>query len=139
MLYITDSNNAAPTQEIQMRYELNIGLDPANGRDTQASRAVRAGNVVKMLGFVFGTHVKAQIIGDFAAAEEPCIYVEGWVPSYFGKKSLEERVARIAAYAQQDCIAIAYAKGGALAGPNAAAWGEFNPEYFRRPAVAVAA
>ncbi len=120
-----------------MRYELNIGLDVAGGDNSPAARQARADKAVSLLN-AYG-NFNAQIIGDLDGADEPCLYVEGWFPSVHGKKSLEARVADISAKLGQDCIAIAYAKGGALAGPRAAAWGEFNPEYFRRPAVAVAA
>jgi hypothetical protein len=30
----------------------------------------------------------------------------------------------------QDCVAICFGKYGALIGPRAYAWGEFNPDYF---------
>ena len=33
----------------------------------------------------------------------------------------------------QDCIAIKLDGAGALIGPNAAAWGEFNPQYWLAP------
>ena len=45
------------------------------------------------------------------------------------------RIDWLARHFAQDCIAVWYPRTwrGVLIGPNAAAWGEFNPEYFIMP------
>lgn len=116
-----------------MKYELNVGLDSANGRDTQASRAVRLDNARKMLDKLGG--VSFATIGDLAGADEPCLYAKGTMLS-LGALDLVDVLYDVACELKQDCVAVAYSNGsGRLIGPNAAAWGEFNPEYFRRPEV----
>jgi hypothetical protein len=55
--------------------------------------------------------------------------------------SLHNSIERLAYELDQDCIAVLNVSTnvGTLVGPNAAAWGEFNPEFFIRFASEVAA
>lgn len=52
--------------------------------------------------------------------------------SFSASRPVEDRVFHLATVLGQDCIAIHQPVGGhgALIGPKAAAWGEFNPEFF---------
>ena len=133
MLYITDSNNAAPAQEIQMRYELNIGLDVNGGDNSGSARSVRRYKAQMLLDQMCARVFATDTLGELAGADEPCLYADVLCSDGVALGNAISEALR------QDCIAMAFLNDGALVGPRAAAWGEFNPEYFRRPAVAVAA
>ena len=112
-----------------MHYELNIGLDTANGAGTPASRAALADKALDLLRTaniaVFGTC----IIGDLRGTEEPCLH------AHIAGSGVEVKVGHVSEKLGQDCIALVDDDGkGVLVGPRAASWGDFNPELFRRPA-----
>lgn len=119
-----------------MRYELNIGLDVMGEKSTVGARYARQQRALRLLEW-FKPEMW-EVIGYLDDAEEPCLYVSFEVNlSFF---DLQQDLFTLARETRQDCIAVVNADGkGRLIGPRAAAWGEFNPEYFRRPAVAVAA
>lgn len=56
--------------------------------------------------------------------EKTIVCVIQFVPSYV------ERLHELCDLLEQDCIAIFDGKHGELIGPNAAKWGNFNPDFF---------
>lgn len=65
------------------------------------------------------------------AEGEPVLVISGTLKCWVFKFHL----ARLAALANQDCIAVYYPDSdtGVLAGPHAKEWGPFNKEYFVMP------
>lgn len=51
----------------------------------------------------------------------------------FSSLSLHHRFNALAKVLKQDCIAVQIGEIGALIGPNAYKWGEFNEEFFIAP------
>lgn len=116
-----------------MRYELNIGLDVTGGDNSMKARSDRCKAAMRFLTGGCAKVYSAVILGNMDGADEPCIYAV----------VLCSNMAALGGFIcealSQDCIAAAFNNGGSLIGPRATQWGEFNPEYFRRPAVVVAA
>lgn len=114
--------------------EMNIGLDVEGEANNQWTRSLRVGAAIRVLTEDHAQFDAIEIIGDMAGSDEPCLYVQ-----FKSWNQPEFVIHRIAKQLQQDCIATVIGGEGKLIGPNAAAWGEFNPAFFRRPAIAVAA
>ena len=109
-----------------MIIELNIGLDEAGSANLQGQRNARAAfalSLAEIAGYVLASR-RAQ-----SATEDTLI-----VRMAIGKidKLFADRMHALAVDLYQDCIAVYDATNysGELVGPNAAAWGEFNPEFF---------
>lgn len=115
--------------------EMNVGLDVEGEVNNRWTRSLRIGNAIRLLTEDHAQFDEVAILGDMDGADEPCLYVKflPWMdmPAFV--------INRVSKALQQDCIATVIDGQGELIGPNAAAWGRFNPEFFRRPAVAVAA
>ncbi len=110
-----------------MRIELNIGLNVANGDNSMRARSARVVTAFRALAGWATLDRRAQ-----SNTEETLIMV-----CHVPAEDLDEFnqvVFDLAMDLQQDCIAAynAAACSGALIGPNTAAWGEFNPEFFIR-------
>ena len=109
-----------------MIVELNIGLNVAdntrNGQYARDDRADLALATVRTLGNVLA-HRRAM------SSTEDTLIVR---MSVGGMARLRGGIYELAELLQQDCIAIWNATdwSGELVGPNATAWGEFNPEFF---------
>ena len=117
-----------------MEVILNIGLDNApadlsytNGRlnPLNARRAMQAAQAVRHNGFEI---ISAKV---FQSDTEPTLVVEA---THTGL-GLDNTIDMLSAALKQDCIAVYYVdeQFGALIGPRADAWGEFNPEFFIMP------
>lgn len=117
-----------------MEYELNVGLDVAGADNSGSARSARRYKASVMLDKLGG--VSFATIGDLAGEDEPCLYAKGTMLS-LGALGLIDVLYDVACELNQDCVAVAFPDGtGRLVGPRSEAWGEFNPEYFRRPEVA---
>lgn len=110
-----------------MQIELNIGLNVANGDNSMKARSGRVVAALCQFAGYVSLDRRAQ-----SATEETLILV-CQVPSE-EMFEFNELVFEAAMDLEQDCIAVYNATGwsGELIGPNAVAWGEFNPEYFIR-------
>lgn len=114
-----------------MIFELNIGLDYAGcDKDPKARQwRVETTNAALREQFGYGRYVSL-VIGRLELEEEPCL----WARVDANRFAIAPKVYAMAARLCQDCIAVLDEKGkGALVGPRARAWGEFNPAYFRQP------
>ena len=108
-----------------MRIELNIGLEVANGDNSQAARNQRAALALVVLETNFGHRAES--------STEDTLIVQMSVPSE-GMAEFQTTVFDLSVGLYQDCIAVynATAMSGELIGPNASAWGAFNPDFFIR-------
>lgn len=110
-----------------MRIELNIGLNVANGDNSEDLRTNRGTSAYRQLSrwAQYGRYAQS-------STEETLVVVCS-VPVE-EVDEFNQVVFELAMDLQQDCIAAynAAACSGALIGPNTAAWGEFNPEFFIR-------
>jgi hypothetical protein len=118
-----------------MNIELNIGLNIEGSLNAQSQRDSRAEFAREAIAYY------AQITGSRRAqsATEDTLVLS--VETDGSEASLYHTVYDLALKLSQDCIAVLQveADNGSLIGPKAAAWGEFNPEYFIRFASEVAA
>ena len=107
-----------------MEVILNIGLN-TNTNTRTVLEAIDAVQATADAGFrVISTEV-------FNSDTEPTLVV---VADDLDRPGFDNRVFELARRLQQDCIALFTAEGyGDLLGPNAAAWGAFNPEFFILP------
>lgn len=115
-----------------MKIELNIGLEVANGDNSVPARICRH---IRALQFLRNSACLTDVLNsrlDRSGTEETLVV--GLSIAFEDKSSAREEMFELAQWVDQDCIAVYYATGwaGELIGPNAAAWGEFNPEYFIR-------
>ena len=110
-----------------MRIELNIGLEVANGDNTIHSRSRRAVLAMRALAGWATYDRLAQ-----SSTEETLIMVCHVTPE--DMFDFHTAVHELAVAIEQDCIAVYNATrlSGELIGPNALAWGAFNPEFFIR-------
>lgn len=116
--------------------EMNVGLDVEGEANTLEMRSLRIGQLMARITRDFPMPgMKTVVVGDLNGGNEPCLYVA--FPA--GPSFLEAHVFNLAVFAKQECIAAVINGQGSLIGPDAASWGSFNPEFFRRPAIAVAA
>jgi hypothetical protein len=118
-----------------MRSELNIGLNIEGSLNTQSQRDSRAAFAREAIAFY------AEILGarrEMSTTEDTLVLS---VETDGSEAALYHAVYNLALNLSQDCIAVLQveADNGALIGPNTAAWGEFNPEFFIRFASEVAA
>lgn len=115
-----------------MQIELNIGLDIAGSANFQSLRDSRAQFALDVLST---TAVTQNILGSRRAQSgtEDTLIVKLNVSSG-AENRFRKAIFDLADDLDQDCIAAYNATGwsGELVGPNAAAWGEFNPEFFIR-------
>ncbi len=115
-----------------MIIELNIGLDIAGSANLQSQRDSRAEFALE---FLRANAITQNIRGARRAqsSTEETMVVELNVSSG-AEQRLRNAVDALAKNLAQDCIAVYYATGwaGELIGPNAAAWGAFNPDFFIR-------
>lgn len=110
-----------------MIIELNIGLNVTNGDNRMCKRSDRAVLALRTLAGWITFDRRA-----YSQTEETLILV-----CHVDAEDRDEFnavVFELSADLQQDCIAVynATSFSGALIGPNAAAWGEFNPDFFIR-------
>lgn len=110
-----------------MIIELNIGLNVTNGDNRMAARSARA--VVAFVALAGWATFDRRA----DSATEDTLIMVCHVPSE-ELAVFNETIFALAQATRQDCIAVYNATSffGALIGPNAAAWGEFNPEFFIR-------
>lgn len=104
-----------------MEFVLNIGL-AVDATPTIAAHV--ALQIVAANNFRVGKHAVHQ------SDTEPTLVVE--ITAFDLPFLVWQQLNQIAHDLQQDCIAVYSLKThkGALAGPRAAAWGPFNPEFF---------
>ena len=107
-----------------MNFILNIGLKSETLGDIPAQQALDAVNAADV--FVYGSQV-------FESDTEPTLVLtarngQPYIP-------MGPRFEQIAVALGQDCIAVVNTDmaSGRLYGPRAAAWGDFNPEFFLMP------
>lgn len=115
-----------------MIIELNIGLDIAGTTNTTFQRDSRASYAFAWLR---SRPYTQNILGARRAqsSTEDTLIVKLSVSSG-DENNFRKEIDELAYELDQDCIAVYNATGwsGELVGPNAAAWGEFNPEFFIR-------
>jgi acetolactate synthase regulatory subunit len=102
-----------------MAYILNIGL----AREGKANlKGISVLRVVRNTGF------RVVAAATYVSNTEPTIVVEVMNDSWIAEAS----AAVVAVRLGQDCIGVynTLTGNGALIGPRADKWGEFNPEYF---------
>ena len=119
-----------------MIYELNIGLDVNGGDNSKQERLARLSSLFATFQWP-ADPLEYKVVGGLDSTDEPALYVR----IDLDVMAMIDLGWQLCDFLNQDCIAvyIPEQRAGLLVGPRAAAWGEFNPEYFRRPAVAVAA
>lgn len=102
-----------------MNLLLNIGLARKNKPNVKSQQVIAE---LLTAGFVVRSHTT------LSSDTEPTVVASVKAPSFL----VEERVAAISCALSQDCIAVYNPETckGTLLGPRAAAWGDFNPEYF---------
>lgn len=110
-----------------MKIELNIGLNVTNGDNRMAARSARAVVAFAALAGWATSDRRAD------SATEDTLIMVCHVPSE-DIAIFNETVFALAQAIRQDCIAVFNVETGVgeLIGPNAAQWGEFNPEFFIR-------
>ncbi len=118
-----------------MHIELNIGLNIAGSANLQSQRDSRAEFAREVIAFY------AEILGtrrEISSTEDTLVLS---VETTGTDAAFYHAVFTLAVNLSQDCIAVLQVEpgNGALIGPNTAAWGEFNPEFFIRFASEVAA
>lgn len=103
-----------------MRLTLNIGLAREGNSNIGVGTALRELN---NMGFAILRHA------GHTSDTELTLVVDADDKDQPGR---DNRIAMLSARLGQDCIAVYdyAAQEGDLIGPNAAAWGEFNPAYF---------
>lgn len=97
---------------------LNVGLHSNKGGNISVTRALRElrANAVDVASYrVIQSDSEPTLVAELVRPVGPATL-------YFVSESLE-----------QDCVAYVDSKGGALHGPLASNWGEFNPHYFFTP------
>jgi hypothetical protein len=109
-----------------MLYILNIGLARNDGAPNNTVAQVLQD--VQGMGLAYRTGRLLQ------SDTEPTLVIEAAAPRS-GYAWLPEAVHMLAQVLGQDCIAVFDTQGNdtGLYGPNAEAWGEFNPEFFLLP------
>ena len=107
-----------------MNFILNIGLKSETLGDITAQQALNAVNAADV--FVYGSQV-------FESDTEPTLVLSADFKTT--KYSIAKTITALAKELGQDCIAIWLPEWnrGELHGPKAAAWGDFNPEFFLMP------
>jgi hypothetical protein len=118
-----------------MIIELNIGLNIEGSLNVQGQRDSRAEFAREAIAYY------AQILGARRAQSTTEDTLVLSVETDGSEAALYHAVYNLALNLSQDCIAVYQvdADNGSLIGPNAAAWGEFNPEFFIRFSSEVAA
>lgn len=115
-----------------MIIELNIGLNVTSGDNSVhalISRQIRA------LQFLRNSAYLTNVLNNrLARSETEETLVVKLNASSGAENRIRQELFELAEYLEQDCIAVYNATGwsGELVGPNAAAWGAFNPDYFIR-------
>jgi hypothetical protein len=106
-----------------MSIELNIGLNVEGSANVKGQRDSRAEFAINSL------PARSSYRREFSETEDTLIVVCEGSPA-----DVSVVVEELAVNLSQDCIAVFNVETGAgeLIGPNAAAWGEFNPEFFIR-------
>ena len=104
-----------------MKFLINIGLD------VKASTTLSA-DVAKQIVRAYNFLIERETL--LQSDTEPTLVLE--VIALIGPTLALQGFHGIATDLKQDCIAVYRPKDGkgALIGPNAKAWGEFNPAYF---------
>ncbi len=118
-----------------MIIELNIGLNIEGSLNNQRQRDSRADHAlgrIRCYTKILGTRRAQSTTEDTLVLS---VEREGSESAFYNE------VYTLASDLSQDCIAVYQvdADNGALIGPRAGAWGEFNPEFFIRFASEVAA
>ena len=116
-------------------YILNIGLDgmPAEAGESIGKRALFAARALRAAGFIVAS---AQV---FVSDTEDTLVVKAsagpCMPSSPRGDAVTNAVFKLSETLGQDCISLylPIADKGWLIGPKAAAWGDFNPEFFIMP------
>lgn len=115
-----------------MIIELNIGLNVTNGDNSTHALISRHGRVLQ---FLRNSDYLSNVLDSRLARSntEETVVVKLSVSSG-AENRIRQELFELAVWLEQDCIAVYNATGwsGELVGPNAAAWGEFNPDYFIR-------
>jgi hypothetical protein len=114
-----------------MRIELNIGLNISGTDNTQEQRDVRAQFALNELAKSGSLNHVLQARRATSSTEDTLI-VE--CRTNAGADQIRAELFELSELLGQDCIAVYNATSwtGELVGPDAAAWGEFNPDYFLR-------
>jgi hypothetical protein len=108
-----------------MIFELNIGLDSANPLIRQDQR------LESILSFFRSEN---PVVFDLGGGDNPERTVWVRVETPLRILGIEQFVYLLAVKWDQEAIACRLEDGsGFLAGPKAAAWGSFNPDFFVRP------
>ncbi len=117
-----------------MNVQLNIGLNIEGSVNSQWQRDARADLARRYLMNLCGLYEPA---GDLESRRAQSATEDTLVVALVTDLSVaafNNGIERLACDLCQDCIAVLYTddSAGALIGPNATAWGEFNQEYFIR-------
>ena len=112
-------------ESIMVEIVLNIGLARGDGFHVSTLEALRVLNTN-------GVFVNTSEV--FESDTEETLVVTGSLSGHDSKENTES-LHRVAQALGQDCIAVwsPLIHFGALIGPRAAAWGEFNPAFFILP------
>ena len=116
-----------------MNIELNIGLDVPGATNTPASRDMLA---VRATAYLTGAFAGVATRRYESSYQQDGVTVTeaGMAVRLTAERPVDWMIAGLSAILAQDCIGVLDADTGAgvLVGPKAAAWGDFNPEYFNR-------
>lgn len=119
-----------------MLVTLNIGLGVPGTHNTGSIGAGHAAKVAESLGHIVGLQLRTVRHGE---GTEPTLIVDiAPIAPRTGTTWLEENIYSMAEQLKQDCIAVWFHEcrntseqgHGALIGPKAADWGQFNPVHF---------
>lgn len=121
------------TKDIQTLYfQLNVGLERNDGQGTIPGRQV-TNTLMDMLG-VYGFRLAKlalryeQSNTEMTAVFKCAVHAEGAEEQV--RTAFYKALDRMSTATYQDCVAVVLDGEGSLVGPQAAKWGEFNPDYF---------
>ena len=122
-----------------MQVELNIGLDIKGQSNSLANCNVRAaqalGFLKELIGPIESRRQLSQYEDNYGVLQlEDSLVVRFELPRAWGVIDVSGVAYVLAQNLEQDCIAVYFhdLDRGNLIGPNAAAWGEFDYNYFNR-------
>jgi len=118
-----------------MKFAINVGLHVSGGDNSASAVFARAVIAHLAIGGFIGSRGSYNDRQVYRGGQEPTLIVKGYL-SKVSMPELENLLFELAISMQQACIAVAELDAddkpvnGQLIGPNAAAWGAFNPDYF---------
>jgi len=107
--------------------DVNVGLHSERDHPNSEAPYERAGKAVVALSVLAGSFSVFHRVEQ--SSTEPTLVARFW---YSGElDDLRGQIYKLAKRLDQDCIAVfVHEEFGELIGPNASAWGDFDPQYF---------